>query len=153
MKILKIAVAVFIVVSGIGVLAGCQTAPSSNVRYIPNENIDATNPRARLVIGSEGLIGNIAIVDPRFRQLGQLSQAQVTVQNLTDGRYTLEYRVSWEDAQGFKVGNIGTWHRFTVTPKQLQSFTSTGKTPEATNIIFTIRLPDDVFINADRKQP
>jgi len=113
--------------------------------------IDTQDPRAKLVLGSEGLLGKVALGDTRLRQIGTLTQAQVTVQNLTDNRYTLEYRFDWRDSQGFDVGSLNTWHRFTLTPRQTQTFNSMGKTPAATNIVFNVRIVDDAFIENYRQ--
>ena len=113
--------------------------------------IDTQDPRAKLVLGSEALLGKVAMGDTRLRQIGTLTQAQVTVQNLTDNRYTLEYRFDWRDSQGFDVGSLNTWHRFTLTPRQTQTFNSMGKTPAATNIVFNVRIVDDAFIENYRQ--
>lgn len=130
----------------------CQTSnPSTSVRHVENENIDSRNPRARLVLGSDVLLGNVAIVDPRFRQLGHLNQAQVSVQNLTNEQYALEYKFDWESADGFVGDSQSSWHRFTLSPKQLQIFKSTGKTPEERNIVFTVRLPNNLFLNKKKQ--
>ena len=74
------------------------------------------------------------------------------VYNLTETRYTLEYKFDWEDSQGFKVGSINSWHRFTLTAGEERTFTSTGKVPDATNIVFTVRFPDDVFIETEKQR-
>lgn len=130
---------------------GCQAGnPVRPPASVPT--IDTSDPRAKLVVGSEKLLRKIALGDTRFRQVGQLTQAQVLVQNLTDDRYTLEYKVDWETDQGFSAGAINSWHRFTLTPRETKTFVSTGKVPEATKIVFTVRLPDDVFIDNYRRQ-
>lgn len=129
-------------------LYGCQNNPaySSEKALV----IEDSSSRARLVIGSDNLIGKIEIKKPRFRSLGQLTQAQVMVLNPTEDRYTLEYKFDWEDSQGFKADSMNSWHRFTLTPGETRTFTSTGKVPEATQIVFTLRLPDDVFIENEK---
>ena len=130
---------------------GCSAPVSSAQRTVPAAAINTEHPRARLVLGSDDLIGRIALLDPRFREVGLLNQAQVTVQNLTQDRYTLEYKVEWEDNQGFAIGSNAMWQRFTLTPNQVQRFKSVGKTPEAKKINFTVRLPDDAFIDYERR--
>ena len=132
--------------------AACSSMPDPNQRTVAQLTVDASNPRAKLVVGSKALVNKVAIIDPRFRVLGQMTQAEVTVQNLTDDRYTLEYKFDWEDSQGFSVDSRSMWHRFTLTPRQTQRFQSTGKTPEAVNIIFTTRLPDDAFIEMYKQE-
>lgn len=129
--------------------SGCVTDSVRPPTAVPT--IDTQDPRAKLVLGSEDLLGKVAVGDTRLRQVGTLTQAQVTVQNLTDSRYTLEYRFDWRDSQGFDVGSLNTWHRFTLTPRQTQTFNSVGKTPEATNIVFNVRVVDDAFIENYRQ--
>ncbi len=108
--------------------------------------VNRTYPRATLILGSKYLLGKIAISEPRFRQVGTLTQAQVYVQNLTEDRYTLEYKFDWEDSQGFTIPGINAWRRFTLTPQQRKTLIAIGKNPQATNIVVTVRLPDDTFI-------
>mgnify|MGYP003588516255 CR=1 FL=1 len=126
----------------IGMLVGCAGGSGS----VP-QIVDASNPRARLVTGSRDLLNRVLMVNPRFRPVGALTQAQVTVQNLTGDRYSLEYKFDWTDPQGFSIDNSSVWHRFTLSPHQIVDFNSTGKTPDAQNLTFTIRYPDDGFIN------
>jgi uncharacterized protein YcfL len=127
---------------------GCTTGvgPAATKRTVPQPMIDTSHPNAKLIVGSKKLLGKVAVIDPRLRSVGQLNQAEVTVQNLSDNRYTLEYKFDWEDNQGFSVDSRNVWHRFTLTPRQTQRFQSTGKTHQATAIIFTVRFPDDAFI-------
>ena len=128
-------------------VAGCnQQMAREQPDLIAGPSLDTSYPGATLVLGTEELVGAIRLSAPRFRRVGQLTQAQVTVQNLTDSRYSLEYRFGWEDSQGFKAGDPGSWHRFSLAPRQIETFTSTGKVPEATNIVFTVRYPDAAFI-------
>jgi len=131
--------------------AGCNTQPGrTSSGLAPGPSIDQSHPGATLILGSEELLEEIEINSPRLRSLGQLTQGQATVQNLTDERYTLEYRFGWQDGQHFSVGDAGSWHRFTLAPRQADTFSSTGKVPEATHFVLTVRLPDDVFIHADK---
>ena len=142
-------------------LAACQYAsmdhpspglnPSSRQEVVRTKAVDDSNPRAKLIVGSKKLVGYVVLLNPKFRQLGQMTQAQVTVQNLTDNRYSLEYKCDWFDAQGFKVGPRPVWQRFTLSPMITKTVTSMGKVPEARNIVFMVRLPDDAFIDLDRR--
>ena len=105
--------------------------------------VETRHPRAKLALGSRMLIRQVVIVAPKFRQVGELTQASVEVQNLTEKTYRLEYRFEWEDEAGFGVDATSVWRRFTLTPNQIQKFSSTGRAPEAKNIVFTVRLPHD----------
>ena len=135
----------FIFVMLITLSIGCVKRANQPIE--DTRNVDMSHPRAKLITGSNKLLNKVVIRDPRFRTVGQLNQAEVAVQNLTKNKYILEYKFDWTDQDGFTVDSHSMWHRFILTPHQVQNFNSTGKTPEATNIIFTIRLPDDAFID------
>lgn len=134
-------------------LSACKevtTAGDPNIRNYNQNTVVTTNPRARLVLGSEKLIGEIAMVDVRLGTVGTLNRAEVSVQNLSNNRYSLEYRIAWEDQQGFSINDNTTWHRFTLAPREIRSFQSVGKTPDAYGLTFTVRLPDDLFIQQEK---
>lgn len=135
--------------------AGCNE--TANVRpnngdLVPNAAIDQSHPRAALILGSDDMIGSLNIAGLRFRQVGQLPQAQVTVQNLTNDNFSLEYRFEWQDRDGFNIESLGTWHRFKLAAHGAQSFSSTGKNPDAYKLVFTVRYPGGPFIRMDRDQ-
>lgn len=144
MKCLKTAP---VVLAGALALAGCnQTMPLTGSGLVPTTSVDQSHPRATLVLASAPLVSDIVLTNPQFQPVGQLTRAQVTVQNVSEKRFSLEYKFDWEDPQGFAVNSAAMWQRFTLSPRQVRKFTSTGKVPEATNITFTVRLPDDAFI-------
>ncbi|MCU7939533.1 MAG: YcfL family protein [gamma proteobacterium symbiont of Bathyaustriella thionipta] len=127
--------------------AACkQVTVAENPNFLKQKTLDDTHPRARLVLGSEKLAGNIRMANIKFRKVGLFTQAQVGIQNLSDVRYNLEYKVEWEDASGFMLDQSGAWQRFTLAPTQIDTVTTTGKVPEAYKVVFTVRLPDDPFI-------
>jgi len=132
--------------------SGCSTQLTADKRFVVTPVIDNSHPRATLVTASEGLVGNIKLLNPIFKEVGRMTQAQVRVQNITEYRYTLEYKFSWEDKQGFAVGNNNVWQRLTLVSGQTQSISSVGKTPDAKMIIFTVRLPDDTFMDLERRE-
>lgn len=135
-------------------LVGCNQAGvrADSPEFQPDTTLDQSDPRAKLVLGSSSLVGEVRLSAPRFREVGTLTEAQVSVQNLSGDHYTLEYKFDWEDDQGFTAGNSGSWYRFELGPKQVRRVTSIGKVPEAKNIVFTVRLPDDYFIREKAKQ-
>jgi len=140
--------------SALFVLSGCnQYGVRAEQELVSNSSVNQEDPRATLVLASRDLVGDIRLSSPRFQSVGDLTRAQVTVQNLSENRYTLEYRFEWADYQGFATGGLSSWHRYTLSPREARKFTSTGKVPEATSITFTTRLPDDVFIrNSDEQK-
>ncbi|MCP3851480.1 MAG: DUF1425 domain-containing protein [Gammaproteobacteria bacterium] len=128
-------------------IAACKPATvAENPGFVKQDTLDDTHPRARLVLGSEKLVGNIRMGNIRFRKVGLFTQAQVGIQNLSDVRYNLEYKVEWEDESGFMLDQSGAWQRFTLAPTQIDTVTSTGKVQDAYKIVITVRLPDDPFI-------
>lgn len=121
-----------------------QTQPTDQA---PPPAVDTSHPRAKLVLASNGLAGRIDLSETRFRKLGTFTQAQVTVQNLTTDRYILEYKFGWYDEDWFATGQKTAWHRFSLSPNQIETLQSMGKTPEASRIVLTVRFPEDVTIN------
>lgn len=133
-------------------LAGDPDAPAiqlvqkQQIDQIPPPAVDTSYPGAELVLASNGLAGSIDLSEPRFRKLGLFTQAQVTVQNLTSDHYILEYKFTWHDQDWFATGQKTVWRRFKLSPNQIESFQSVGKTPEASHINFTVRFPEDATI-------
>jgi len=137
----------FIFISLLLMLVACKPATvAENPGYLKQDTLDDTHPRARLVLGSDKLVGNIRMANIKFRKVGLFTQAQIGVQNLSDVRYNLEYKVEWEDKNGFMLDQSGVWQRFTLSPTQIDTVTATGKVAEAYQVVFTVRLPDDPFI-------
>lgn len=112
----------------------------------PPPAVDTSHPRAKLVLASNGLAGNIGLLEPRFRKLGAFTQAQVTIRNVSPDRYVLEYKFDWHDDDWFATGQKTVWHRFTLSPNQIETLQSMGKTPEASGIVLTVRFPEDATI-------
>jgi uncharacterized protein YcfL len=137
------------------ILAGCNTTTGDDAPYIRNyqqDTVSNAHPRARLVLGSRNLVDEIVMVDVRMGSAGQLQRAEVSVQNLSNDRYTLEYMVAWEDRQGFSINENRVWKRFVLGPREIRSFQTTGSSPEAYALTMTVRLPDDIFIHQERTE-
>lgn len=134
-------------------VSGCnETVGTSNpnIRHYQQNTIDATHPRVRLVLGSEQLVGNIALVDVRLDTSSDLPRVEVSAQNLTNNRYSLEYLYTWEDRQGFSINENRVWRRFVLGPREIKGLQSVGKNPDAWSVTLTVRLPDDRFIHQER---
>jgi uncharacterized protein YcfL len=144
-------IATLFAVISISLISAGQTPPAYGSEVMSTPTVDTSHPRAKIVVASEALVGQIVVIDPKFRELGKLTQTQLTLQNLTENRYTIEYKFDWEDAQGFKIEGPSVWRTQTMTPHLVTNLNSTGKTPQAKNIIFTIRFPDNVFIEQDKQ--
>ena len=130
--------------------SGCVTK-GANMKYLAQKTIDDTHPRATLILGTTELVDKILITNVRVAQAGLLQRAGIDVQNLTDNRYSLEYKIVWRDKQGFAINVSNVWHRFVLSPRKIKSFQSMGKTEEAYSIQFTVRFPDDLFIESDKR--
>ncbi len=133
-------------------VAGCSVKKGANMQYLAQKTIDDTHPQATLILGTTDLVNNILITNVKVAQVGLLQKAGIDVQNLTDNRYNLEYKIVWRDKQGFPVNVSNVWHRFVLSPRKIKSFQSMGKTEEAYSIQFTVRFPDDLFIESDKKE-
>lgn len=133
-------------------LTSCAAHKGANVQYLAQKTIDDTHPRATLILGSSELVNKILITNVKVAQVGLLPKAGIDVQNLTDERYNLEYKIVWRDKQGFPINVSNVWHRFLLTPRKIKSFQSVGKTEEAYSIQFTVRFPDDLFIETDKQE-
>jgi uncharacterized protein YcfL len=124
---------------------------NSNQEIIQSRAVDTSFPPLKRVIASDHLIGYIAVVNPRMGKTGNFSKAQVTLQNLTQNRYSLEYQFQWEDEQGFAVGTPRPWKRFVLAPQEAENVQEMALRPEAIKAVFTVRLPDDDFIERNKE--
>jgi uncharacterized protein YcfL len=135
-------------------LVGCNTTSGTsnpNIRHHAQDTIDASNPRARLVLASQDLVGRIALTDARIGAAGQLTKAEVTVQNLSNDRYQLEYQFAWEDRDGFGINDNRVWKRITLAPRELRSVRSVAGNPKADAFTLTVRFPDDFLIEQQKQ--
>ncbi len=78
-------------------LVGCSTNKGANIQYLAQKTIDDTHPQATLILGSTDLVNKVLITNIRVAQVGLLQKAGIDVQNLTDNRYNLEYKIVWRD--------------------------------------------------------
>lgn len=142
-----------------GLSAGCSTVSLpdegldtySNQEIIQNRAADTSYPGLKRLIASDQLIGYIAIVNPKLGMTGDFTKAQVTVQNLTENRYAVEYQFQWEDQDGFAVGSPRPWKRFVLGPRQAKNFQEMALQKDAKQTLFTVRLVDDTFIELNKQ--
>ena len=141
------------------VSTGCSTVSqpepglntNSNQEIIQTRAVDTSYPGLKRVIASDYLIGYISVVNPKLGQAGNFSKAQVTVQNLTQNRYSLEYQYQWEDDGGFAVGTPRPWKRFVLGPKEANNFSEMALRQDAKQAVFTVRLVYDTFIELNQQ--
>ena len=125
--------------------------PGSNMPIKHTRAVDTSYAPLTRVIASDYLIGYITVVNPRIGRTGKFTKAQVTVQNLTQNRYSLEYQFQWQDAQQFAVGEPRPWQRFVLGPKEAKVIQEMALNTDAVRTIFTVRLPDDTFIELNKQ--
>lgn len=138
---------------------GCSTVSqpepglntNSNQEIIQTRAVDTSYPPLKRVIASDYLLGYISVVNPKLGQTGNFSKAQVTVQNLTQNRYEVEYQYQWLDQGGFEVGSPRPWKRFILGPKEAKIFSEMALRQDAKQAIFTVRLVDDTFIELNKQ--
>jgi uncharacterized protein YcfL len=148
-----------VIMAAAGLTAGCaipsQPDPGldtySNQELIQTRAVDTSYPGLKRLISSDLLIGYISVVNPRLGQKGDFTRAQVTVQNLTENRYELEYQYQWEDISGFAVGTPRPWQRFVLGPMQARNIAESALQKEAKQALFTVRLVDDTFIELNKQ--
>ncbi len=137
-------------------ISGCSSFGPPTVAeqpgFIDKSTLDDSEPRARLVLGSKKLVGEVRMANLQFRKVGLFTQAQIGIQNLSNKRHNVEYRIEWEDAEGFMVDQSGVWHRMSLSPTQIDTITATGKVQAAEHIVVNLRLPDDPFIINEPKK-
>ena len=142
----------FTIVLFTGLLVGCVPPnTNSNQEMILTKAVDTSFPGLTRIIGSDNLVGDISVVNPKLGNKGNFTKAQVTVQNLTDNRYEVEYQYQWEDESGFSVGTPRPWKRFILGPLQAKNFSEMALQKDAKKTIFTVRLVDDTFIELNKQ--
>ncbi len=127
---------------------GCEVTHGANMQRINNNNIDVTHPRAELVIASDKLLNNLVMTNVRFGNVGNFQRTEIGMQNISARNLNLEYKIDWQDNQGFSVNSHSIWKRFSLSPKQIKNVQSVGKVPEAYQVLVTVRLPNDMSIDS-----
>jgi len=128
-------------------LLGCQSSDepitSGLAKDYAAQAVDQSDPRARLVLGQDVLRGRIRLENPRFRDVGKVTQAAVQVVNDTQDRFELEYRIIWFDDDDFEVDNKA-WRRFTLNGYEDVTLQATAAHPNASKINLVVRFPDEI---------
>lgn len=114
--------------------------------------IDQSHPRARLIVGSKGLYKKVRLIKAKVVPFRKWMRGSATVQNLTDDRLVLEYKIDWYDDEGFIIGDGGIWERFALGPRELRPFKSLGKSKHASKMQFTVRFPGDTLIDSSSRK-
>ena len=148
-KMLSVVMSAVLLVS----VVGCAAAPkAATAQGVSDDAVDVSHPRAELVVGSKELLKRLVLTNVRFGNAGAFPRMQVAMQNVSNKKLVLEYKIEWQDEQGFAVNENNAWHRFTLTPKQIQNIQSVGKVPEAYSVQVMTRLPEDIFIESRKRE-
>ena len=81
----------------------------------------------------------------KLRKVGRLTEAQVAIQNMSNERLHLEYRVEWENVNGFIVDQSGGMATINTISNTDRYIFNRRKNPEAEKIIVNLRKSDDPF--------
>ncbi len=136
----------------LAMVSGCAAPQGAMVKHIADKTIDDTHPRARLVLASDQLLGNLVITNVHFGTVGNFPRTEFSLQNLSKRKLALEYRTVWKDNDGFTINSNNAWYRTILSPKQIYAVQSVGKDPAAYQIDVVVRLPDDLFIESNRQE-
>jgi uncharacterized protein YcfL len=112
---------------------GCMQKNVSNVTY------DSASGN---IIKNEYLQERIAIVNHRSREKNNLLEMQVALQNLTDDNYELEYKVTWLDADKFKIGET-PWLPITLNGKEQRNIEQIAHNPQVADYKFQLRFKQE----------
>lgn len=125
------------------VLSGCQSSSNTaNLKRINDNTIDVSHPRAELVLASKRLVGVVALTDVRFGSVVNFQRVQVGLQNISGRELSLDYKVEWQDDQGFAVNQNTIWHPIKLGAREIYHIKSLGKVQEAYQIQLTVRFSD-----------
>jgi len=134
---------VFLLCTLLLVLSACQASSNTaNVKRIDDNTIDASHPRAELVLASKRLVGVVALTNVRFGWVANFQKTEVGLQNISGRALSLEYKIEWQDEQGFTVNQNTVWHPIKLAAREIRNIKSLGKVPEAYQIQMTVRIPD-----------
>jgi len=122
---------------------GCRSTESMQ----SYKTIDQSHPRVRLIVGGSNLQNQIKLIKQQVAPFGKMMRGRASIQNLTDKRLVLEYKIDWFDDEGFIIGDGGIWERFSLGPRAIRSFKSLGKSKFASTMQFMVRFPDDTFMD------
>jgi uncharacterized protein YcfL len=95
-------------------LAGC--APTCVT--IPSSGFDGSYR-----VGS-GFSGDIGIEPPATRKHNGLTQSKITFYNKTSSNQRFQYKFTWQDKNGFNVGNNTPWQPVQLYPSMTKTVTT-----------------------------
>jgi len=152
MKLIKKMMVFFFSVLVLVSIIGCVAQKGANVKHVEDKTIDASHPRATLVLASSQLSGTLIMTNVRFGAVGNFQRTELSMQNLSKHKLNLEYQIQWQTKDGFTINSNQAWHRFSLAPKQIKNVQSVGKDPDAYQIHVVVRLPDDFSMDSQKQK-
>lgn len=125
------------------IVGGCNggKAPVTTHSLAANDQVDETNPRITVIYGNEEFNGKVYIVRKFLDDSGNLTKCSVTLQNVSQDTFVVEYQFRWLEESGMPVMQTPAWTRMTMAPNAVKPIINMAKTQAAKNVEFTIRLP------------
>ena len=120
-------------------MSGGQGGNSHGV--VASPQVDETHPNIMVVYGNQELNGNVAVVRKIYDDSSKLAKCSLTIQNLSDHTFILEYQFRWLEASGMPIMQTPAWSRLTLAPHAVKPVLTVAKMPEAKIVEFTLRLP------------
>ena len=122
--------------------AGCQSSGVVGQGALKQEQEAEIPIYKRVVVNNTSLGRDIAVVDTRVAQTGDLLQVGVTVVSQTGSTIGLQYKFVWIDAKGFEINpDSGTWKPLTLYGKETRQIQ--GVAPNAKAIEFMLKIRRD----------
>ncbi len=132
--------------------AGCtgQSASSSAHNVVPTDRVDDSDSNILVIYGNKEFDDKLLVVRKMMDGSGRLAKCSVTLQNVSEDTFVVEYQFRWMEAGGMPVMQTPAWNRMTVPPKSAKPLVNMAKVPEARIVEFTIRLPLTAMYDAPK---
>ena len=132
----------FLLAALMAVVCGCVGGTATNTHgVVGTAQIDDSNPRIMIVYGNEEFQDKVVVVRKLLDDSGNLAKCSVTLQNVSNDTFIVEYQFKWLEASGMPVMQTPAWSRMTLAPNAVKPLVNMAKVPEAHNVEFTVRLP------------
>jgi uncharacterized protein YcfL len=120
--------------------AGCGTSGIVGQGALKQEQEAEIPIYKRVVVNNTSLGRDIAVIDTRVAQTGDILQAAVTLESRTGSTLALQYKFVWIDAKGFEIDpGSGTWKPLTIYGKEVRQLQGVAPRPSAIEFMLKIR--------------
>lgn len=122
--------------------AGCTTSGVVGQGALQQDLAPEVPIYKRVVVNNTSLGRDLAVVDTRMANAGDILQAGVTLESRTGSTLSLQYKFVWLDAKGFEINpESGTWKPLTLYGKETRQLQ--GVAPNAGAIEFMLKIRRD----------